>query len=39
MQKQIEIDGSEVWAMSGMVENLHSGDFPSPPTHFVSLIS
>jgi hypothetical protein len=28
MQQQMEITGSEVWAVSGMV----CGDFPSPPT-------
>jgi hypothetical protein len=31
----MEIAGSEVWVVS----HLHSGDFPSPPTCVVSLIS
>jgi len=39
MQKQMEIVGSDFWAVNGKVSNLHSGDFLSPPTHFVSLIS
>jgi hypothetical protein len=39
MQKQLEITGSDVWAVGGMVSNLHSSDFLSPPTHIVSLIS
>ena len=39
MQKQLEIAGSKVWTVGGVVSNLHSSDFLSPPTCFVSLIS
>ena len=34
----MEIPGSEVWAVSGVVQNFHSGDFLSPPTRFVSKL-
>jgi hypothetical protein len=35
MQKQVEIAGSELWALN----HLHTGDFTSPPTRVVTLIS
>ena len=35
----MEIAGSKFWAVSRMVWNLHGGDFPSPPTCFLSLIT
>jgi hypothetical protein len=35
LKKQMEIARSEVVAVGGMVQNLHSGDFPSPIVRLV----